>query len=127
MILISKIKIKDIHFAYDRIEDKDIIEPKFLHFRKNTKLDSRHLRVYVLTGDRERRVLESDLHRIYWLRDNGFYPYVMVYDKDALPQKHELRRLQDWVNNPLLFWTIADFTDYKGRRKKSDKEKENGV
>jgi hypothetical protein len=74
------------------------------------------LQVYVLVGDRERRVLKEDLERIYWLRDNGYAPYVMIYEKELLPRGHELRKLQRWVNNRFIFWSVATFEDYlKGR------------
>ena len=112
--LLSQIKIKSIHFAYDRYEDKDMIEPKFKRFRELSKIKHTDLRVFVLCGDKERRVLPEDLHRIYFLRENGFNPYVMVYDKEHLPKGHELRRLQRWVNNKYIFWSTEKFEDYKG-------------
>lgn len=110
--MLSRIKIKEIHFAWDRYEDKDMIIPKFLTFRKASKIRNKDLQVYVLCGDRERRVLPEDLERIYWLRDNGFAPYVMLYDKDSLPSGHELKRLQRWVNNRAIFWITEKFEDY---------------
>ena len=33
--MLSKIKIKSIHFAWDRYEDKSIVQPKFKEFRKS--------------------------------------------------------------------------------------------
>ena len=53
---------------------------------------------------------EQDLYRIYTLRDMGYDPYVMVYDKPTAP--HETRQLQRWVNNKRLFHTVKDFQDY---------------
>jgi hypothetical protein len=114
--MLSQIPIEAIHFAWDRYEDKELIQPKFLTFRKSSKVHPHALQVYVLVGDRERRVLKEDLERIYWLRDNGYAPYVMIYEKELLPRGHELRKLQRWVNNRFIFWSVATFEDYlKGR------------
>lgn len=111
--MLSQIPLDAIHFAWDRYEDKDIIQPKFLEFRKASKVNAHNLQVYVLCGDRERRVTEQDLYRIKWLRDNGYAPYVMIYDKEHLPRGHELRQLQRWVNNRFIFWSCPTFNQYK--------------
>ena len=110
--LLSQIKISAIHFAWDKYEDNDIIQPKFKQFRAKTTIGSHNLQVYVLTGDRKQEVLETDLERIYWLRDNGFAPYVMIYNKDQLPKGNELKKLQRWVNNRFIFWKCETFEDY---------------
>lgn len=112
-IMLSKIPIKAIHFAWDRYEDKAIIQPKFLTFRKQSKVNPHDLQVYCLVGDKEKKVRSEDLERIYWLRDNGYAPYIMVYDKESLPKGHELRQLQRWVNNRFIFWKVNTFEDYK--------------
>lgn len=111
---ISKIPIKAIHFAWDRYEDKDIVIPKFKEFRAVSKIRNKDLQVYCLVGDKERKLLDSDLERIYWLRENGYAPYVMIYDKEHLPKKHELLRLQRWVNNRFIFWKTSRFEEYTG-------------
>ena len=110
---IAQIKVKMVHFAWDRYEDKQIVQPKFLEFREKSTIPFGFLRVYTLVGDRERRVLPEDLERIYWLRQNGYDPYVMIYDKDNLPKRHELLRLQRWVNNKWIFRSCERFEDYR--------------
>jgi len=110
--MLSKIRTHNIHFAWDRYEDKDMICPKFELFRANSKKNNHNLMVYVLCGDREKRVREEDLYRINWLRKVGYAPYVMLYDKDHLPKGHELRKLQRWVNNPFIFWKCETFEEY---------------
>lgn len=112
--VLSNIKLDAIHFAWDRYEDKELIRPKFLTFRQKSKIHPHHLQVYVLCGDREMKIRQEDLERIYWLRDNGFAPYVMLYNKDNIPKTHELRRLQRWVNNRFVFWSCKTFKEYKG-------------
>lgn len=111
--ILSRIKIKAIHFAWDRYEDKDLIQPKFKFFRERSKINQRNLQVYVLCGDKEQRILDTDLERIYWLRENGFSPYVMLYNKYNLPHRHELKDLQRWVNNRFIFWSTDKFEDYR--------------
>ena len=110
---LSQINIYAIHFAWDRIEDESLIIPKFKKFREVSSIRQKDLQVYVLCGDREKRVLAEDLHRIYWLRENGFAPYVMLYDKNNLPKNSDLIRLQRWVNNRFVFWKTERFEDYK--------------
>lgn len=110
--MLSQIKIKAIHFAWDRYEDKEMIQPKFEAFRKASKIHPHNLQVYVLCGDKAKEVLPEDLERIYWLRDNGYAPYVMLYDKANIPRGHELKKLQRWVNNRFIFWSTKTFEDY---------------
>ena len=111
--MIKQLKIKELHFAWDRYEDKDIVVPKFKMFKELTGIDIRKLIVFVLCGDREKRVLETDLERIYTLRDMGFWAYVMLYDKENIPKGHELRKLQRWVNNRFIFARCNTFEEYK--------------
>lgn len=115
--MLSRIRTKRLHFAWDRYEDKAIIQPKFEEFRKVCKTHPHDLEVYVLCGDVERRVRDEDLERIYWLRDNGYAPYVMLFDKDKLPRGHELLKLQRWVNNRFVFWKVKKFEEYKRSKK----------
>lgn len=111
--MLSQIKLDKIHFAWDRYEDKDYIQPKFLEFRKKSKVNNHALQVYVLCGDREKRLREEDIYRVAWLKDNGYAPYVMLYDKDNIPKGHELRQFQRYVNNRFVFWKCKDFEEYK--------------
>ena len=107
----KRMKIKQVHFAWDRYEDKDIIIPKFKAFKEITGWDKRKLPVYVLVNFNT--TLEKDLDRIYTLRDLGYWPYVMVYEKDKLPKGHVIRKLQRWVNMRAVFETTPKFEDYR--------------
>lgn len=109
--MIKQIKIKNIHFAWDRYEDKDEIVPKFKQFKGITQWDKRKLTVYVLCNFNTS--IEQDLERIYTIRDLGYNPYVMIYNKEKLAKGHELRKLQRYVNSRRIFNTIASFEDYK--------------
>lgn len=109
--MIKKIKTKRLHFAWDRYEDKEKILPKFKMFKEVTQIDYRKLTVYVLCNFDT--TIEQDLERIYTLRDLGFHPYVMLYDKGNIPKGHELRKLQRWVNNRFVFAKCNTFEEYK--------------
>jgi hypothetical protein len=109
---IKRMKIKQVHFAWDRYKDKDKIIPKFKAFKTITGWDKRKLPVYVLTNYNSTH--EEDLERIYILRDLGYWPYVMIYEKDKLPEKHITRKLQRWVNMRRIFDTVKRFEDYTG-------------
>ena len=81
----------------------------FKRFSELTRVkDWRKRQVYVLTNYGSTH--EQDLYRIYTLRDMGYSPYVMVYEKPSAPE--ETRRLQRWVNNKILFYSVKDFKDY---------------
>lgn len=108
--MIARIKTKNIHFAWDRYGDIDVIVPKFREFKEITGIDCRKLGVYVLCG--YDTTLEQDLERIYTLRDIGYSPYVMLYNKDAIPRGHMLRKLMRWCNNRIIFGKVKNFFDY---------------
>lgn len=77
--MLSRIKLKTVHFAYDRYQDKKIIEPKFKTFRNVSGWGRSKVQVYVLTNFDT--TPSQDLERIYFLRSLDFSPFVMVYDK----------------------------------------------
>ena len=108
---IKQMKIKMIHFAWDRYEDKDKILPRFEMFKRVTQWDKRKLIVYVLTN--YNTTLEQDLERVYTLRDLGYWPYITVYNYDQLPKNHVIRKLRRYVNNRFIFEKCKSFEDYK--------------
>ena len=112
--MIKQIKIKNLHLAWDRYEEKEKILPKFKMFKEITGIDYRKLGVFVLCNFDT--TLEQDLERIYLLRDLGFNPYVMLYNKEHIPKGHDLRHLQRWVNNRIIFNKCKTFEEYKKGR-----------
>lgn len=110
--MIRQVKTKFIHFAYDRYEDKDIVEPRLKAFKDVTGFKRSKVSVYVLVGFKEKKVLPEDLERIMFIRSLDFSPYVMIYDKENVPKGHELRKLQRWVNNRFIFWSCPTFDEY---------------
>lgn len=109
---LKKMKIKQIHFAWDRYEDKDMIVPKFGKFKEITGWDKRKMTVYILCGFNS--TFEQDLERVYTLRNLGYSPYVMIYDKYKLKKKDPLKRLQRWVDSRFAFAACERFEDYTG-------------
>lgn len=109
--MIKRIKTKNIHFAWDRYEDKDIVIPKFKEFKQITQWDKRKLTVYVLTNFDT--TIAQDLERIYTLRDLGYWPYVMIYDKEHTKSTDIVRKIQRWVNMRAVFEKVKKFEDYQ--------------
>lgn len=108
---IKRMKIKRIHFAWDRYEDKEKIIPKF---KEITGWERRKMGVYVLCNFNT--TFEQDLERVYTLRDLGYAPYVMLYDKQNIPAGHRLKHLQRWVNNRIIFNSCKRFEDFDIRK-----------
>ena len=115
--LMQHIKTQTIHFAWDN-PTQDLTE----HLRRFKDLsgikDYRKLGFYVLTnygdGETVAEKVENALRRIYPLRDLGYNPYVMIYDKPNAPQ--EIRLLQRWCNNRIIFRSEPDFYKYDPKR-----------
>ena len=100
--LISKCKVKMIHFAWDNPNDTTCFE-KLKEYSKAFGLPQRKLSVYVLTNFNS--TTEQDLYRVEKLREIGYMPYVMIYDKPNAPQITRL--LQRYVNNRYIFWSTT--------------------
>ena len=113
--MLKKLKIDSIHFAWDRYEDKDAILPKFKMFKEITGWGLQKTGVFVLTNFDT--TIEEDLERIYTLRDMGYNPYVMIYNKTATKKNDTVRRIQRWVNNRRIFHTVKNFEEYSVKRK----------
>lgn len=109
---IKQMKIKNIHFAWDRYEDKKIILPKFKQFKESTGWRKEKMTVYVLCNFNT--TFEQDLERVYTLRNMGYTPYVMIFNKELLPRKHKLKKLQRWVNSKYAFYSCEKFENYQG-------------
>ena len=106
---LNKVKTKMVHFAWDNPKD-DTVPHKLLEFANVIKGDFRKKRVYVLTNFNSTH--REDLHRVNWLKTNGYDPYVMIYNKPKAPKI--TRRLQRWCNNKIIFRSCDNFSDYKG-------------
>ena len=108
--MVTRLKVKEIHFAWDYMkEEKAVLKGLDLYAEAATrKPHGVYGTVYVLTN--YDTTMEENLYRIYTLRDKGYHPYVMVYDKPNAPK--EIRRLQRWCNSRRIFSTTPRFEDY---------------
>lgn len=108
---IDAIRIKEIHFAWDRYEDKEKILPKLQMFAEicKTKPHKHNAIVYVLVNHTS--TIEQDLERIYTLQELGYWAYVMIYDKHNADRRY--LELQRWCNNRFIFAKCPRFEDYK--------------
>lgn len=105
--MIKKLRVDCVHFAWDRYEDKEKIVPKFRAFKEITGWGSRKTSVYVLTNFNT--TIEQDLERVYILRDLGYDPYIMIFDKEKTKGSDPVRLLQRYVNNRKIFNTVKNF------------------
>ncbi len=114
METLKKIKVNGVHFAWDRYEDKEIIVPKLKAFKEITGWDKRKMSVYVLTNFDT--TIEQDLERIYTLRDLGYTPFVMIYNKESTKGSDTVRLIQRWANNKKIFYSTKKFGEYNYKR-----------
>lgn len=107
---IKRLRIKDIHFAWDLMKNSKRILKGLNLWKLYGRKDSHGSwgTVYVLTNFNT--TMAENLYRIYTLQKMGFDPYVMIYDKPNAP--YEIRLLQRWCNNKLIFKSCPRFEDY---------------
>lgn len=111
--LLNAVKIKNIHFAWDLMEQSERVIRGLKLYNEHGKIkDHRRKTVYVLTN--YSTTMEENLYRIYTLGELGYDPYVMVYDKPNAPA--EIKALQRWCNNRRIFKQCPKFEDYKGAK-----------
>ena len=113
---IGTIRLKEIHFAWDYMDfaTNDAVLRGLWRYVENGKKNrhGKYATVYVLTN--YNTTMDENLFRIYTLRELGFDPFVMVYDKPNAPR--EIRLLQRWCNNHQIFRAEPDFYKYDPKR-----------
>lgn len=107
---LKHMKIRQVHFAWDRYEDADLVVPAFEQAKEILGWNRRKMIVYVLVNFDT--TFDQDLERIYTLKKLGYDPYVMIYEKNTLPRGHILKKLQRWVNNRIIWGTCGTFDEY---------------
>lgn len=108
--LLKQIKLKHVHFALDNPKDTKLVIEKLTLLRDMTNWKRGKVSVYVLVNFGS--TLEQDLERIYAIKELGFNPYVMIYDKANAPKI--IKKLGRYVNNKYIFWSdrCKTFDDY---------------
>lgn len=108
--MLGEIKLKEIHFAWDRLQDADSILRGLDIYSKYAKSKPHDHKAIVYTLVNFDTNIFDDLERIYKLRDMGYWAYVMIYDKEhAHPEYKHLAR---WCNNRRIFATCPRYEDY---------------
>ena len=105
---INRSKVKGLHFAWDN--PRADLKGRFANYATKAQKHPNGdvATVYVLTNYDS--TIEEDLYRIYTLRDMGYMPYVMIYDKQHSDRLH--KDLQRWVNTKIIV-TCPNFKDYR--------------
>lgn len=114
--MLMQMKIKHIHFAWDRYQDKEFIVPKLQRFKEMTGWSRDKVTVYILTN--YDTTMEQNLERVTTCRELGFNPYIMRYDKEHIPRGSEINKLARYVNTKRIFWLCPTFEQYKEDLKK---------
>lgn len=111
--LLSQIKTKMFHFAFDFIENEKRIVKGLELFKQYVSFDPRRAIVYMLTNyDTDFR---DDWHRLTLIRALGYTPDVRIYRKTSLPKPHILRDFQHWANNRFIYHS-CDFWEFVPRK-----------
>ena len=112
LALLKQIRLEGIHFAFDRWQDKEIIEPRLRKFVVQTGFNKSRggVMCYILCN--YDTTLEQDIYRIQLCRELKISPYPMIYDKEHADPVY--RKLQRWCNN-YIFWSCPTFEEYKRR------------
>lgn len=108
--LLKQIKLKHIHVAFDRWQDKDIIEPRLRKFVEVTGFNKNkgNMMCYILVN--YDTTWEQDMYRIQLCRELKISPFPMIYDKEHCDPVY--KKMQRWCNN-FIFWNTPSFDDYK--------------
>ena len=114
--MLMQMKIKHIHFAWDRYQDKEFVVPKLQRFKEMTGWSRDKVTVYILTN--YDTTMEQNLERVTTCRELGFNPYIMRYDKEHIPRGSEINKLARYVNTKRIFWLCPTFEQYKEDLKK---------
>jgi hypothetical protein len=108
--LLSQIKVKTVHFAFDLMKNERKIVEGLKLYKESTGVDERKTGVYILTNYNTTH--EEDLYRVYTVRDLGYMPYVMIYNKPDAPKI--TKDLQRWCNNRFIYRASEkDFSKYR--------------
>lgn len=109
--MLMQIKLRDIHIAWDRYEDGEIIKPLLKRFKEKTGLDKQRCTVYILCNFDT--TFEQDLERAEYVRNMRLQPYIMIYNKPSVKRGNELNKLARWINWKPFCWSFDSFEEYR--------------
>lgn len=105
--LVCQTKIDMIHFAFDFMKNEKAIIRGLEIFRRHFEKSDQHCRVYILTNYDTTH--EEDLYRVQKVRELGYQPYVMIYQKGT--HDRFLTDLARWANSSFIYRS-CEFEDY---------------
>ena len=107
--LLKKMKLVNIHMAYDRYQDKASIEGKMQTVKEATGWNRGKGKpiVYILCN--YDTTIDQDIERIQFCRSLDWSPYPMIYDKEHARPVY--KKLQRWCSN-FIFWIVPTFEEY---------------
>lgn len=107
--LLNRIKIKELHFAWDLPSNEEFVLRGLKLYADYGKITNYKFRtVYILTNYNTDH--EYDLYRVNTLKELGYYPYIMIYNKPSAPRLTRL--LQGYCNNRYIYTTCKEFDDF---------------
>lgn len=109
--LICKTKINMVHFAFDLMKNEARILAGLKIFAKYFQKNERSKRVYILTN--YNTTLQEDWYRVKRVKELGYTPYIMIYQKGTQPQF--LTDLARWANC-LYLQRSTTFEEYVPRK-----------
>ena len=109
--LLSKLKIKMLHFAFDIMQHESRIIRGLRLFSKHSTTNSRNRKVYILTNYNTTHA--EDWYRVKKVIELGYRPDIRIYRKGTHPQF--LTDLARWANLSRLYRSCS-FEDYIPRK-----------
>lgn len=107
--MLNKIKIQYIHFAWDLPSMEESVLRGLKLYSEYGKITNYKFRtVYILTNYNTEH--DYDLYRVNTLKELGYYPYIMIYNKPSAPRLTRL--LQGYCNNRYVYTTCKKFDDF---------------
>lgn len=120
---------KEMIFAFDNIEDKDLIVSKLKLIRETVPEWKRELKFYVFCGCDRNNIYDENFwqedikdvfERIFILNEYGAKPYIMRYEKVYQSEYSSFySALAAWCNQPSMFktFTFRTFCQCRGMRR----------
>lgn len=109
--ILNRMKIKNIHFAFDFMKNEKSILNGLSCFNRYYKKSHWNLNCYVLTN--YDTTPAQDWYRVRKIMELGFHPDIRIYQKGTHSQF--LTDLSRWCNNRMLFKSTS-FPDYVPRK-----------
>ena len=98
--LLSKIKVKMIHFAFDDMKQEKNIVKGLKLYKRISNIPEYKTGIYILTNFNTTH--EQDLYRVKVVQELGYRPYIMIYNKKSATKI--TKDLQRWANNRMIYY-----------------------